>query len=91
MPLSEAVVVYDGHGVTSTIRSLSGVSISVQSDIAADAAPAAGEDATVFLDGVGKFDSRVTFVEGLRIDLAFLTDTQERWRQLQSLKKHLPG
>lgn len=91
MPLSEAVVVYDGHGVTSRIRSLSGAAISVQSDISPDTAPTAGEDVTVFLDGVGKFDSRVTFVEAQRIDLAFLTDTQERWRQLQSLKKHLPA
>ena len=85
MAISEAVIVYDGHGVTSKVRNLSPASMSVQSDIV----PSAGEDITVFIDGVGKFESRVTYVNPPRIDLAFLTDTRERWRQLQSLKKEL--
>jgi len=83
--ISEAVVVYDGHGVTTRVRNVSPASMSIQSEIV----PSAGEDVTVFIDGVGKFDSRVTYVNPPRIDLAFLTDTTERWRQLQSLRREL--
>lgn len=85
MTISEAVVVYGGRGVTSKVRSVSTASMSINSDIV----PNAGEDLTVFIDGVGKFDSRVVYVNPPRIDLAFLTDTQERWRQLQSLRHEI--
>ncbi len=86
MSISEAVVVYEGRGVTSTIRDLTAATVSIHSIIV----PRAGEDVTIFLDGVGRFDSRVTFVNPPRIDLSFLTDTQERWRQMQALRKRLP-
>ena len=82
MTISEATIVYGGRGVTSKVRSVSAASMSINSEIL----PAAGEDLTVFIDGVGKFDSRVVYVKPPRIDLAFLTDTQERWRQLQTLR-----
>lgn len=85
MAISEAVVVYGGRGVTSKVRSVSTAAMSISSDIL----PEAGEDLTVFIEGVGKFDSRVIYVKAPRIDLAFLTDTQERWRQLQSLRHEL--
>ena len=87
MPLSEAVVVHNGRGVTSRIRSLSPAAISLHSGIAATP----GEAVTVFLDGLGKLESRVTFANPPRLDLAFLTDTQERWRQLHALRRLLPG
>lgn len=57
--------------------------------VQADVVPAAGDDITVFIDGVGKIESRVTYVAPPRIDLSFLTDTQERWRQLQLLHQEL--
>jgi hypothetical protein len=81
----EAVVVYEGRGVTSRIRSLTAHSISIQSVIE----PRPGETVTVFLDGLGRFDSRVDTVAPSRIDLSVLTDTQKRWRQLQDLRKRL--
>lgn len=85
MSMSEALVVYGGRGITAKIRDLSPVAISLNSSIA----PKTGETVTVFLDGVGKLDSRVIGVKPPRVDLAFLTDTRERWRQLQALKKYL--
>lgn len=85
MSISEAVVVYGGRGVASKVRSVSTAAMSINSDIL----PEAGEDLTVFIDGVGKFDSRVIYVQPPRIDLAFLTDTQERWRQLHTLRHEL--
>lgn len=85
MSISEAVVVYRGHGVTTRIRSLSAAALSVDATIL----PAAGETVTVFIDGVGRFDSRVTDVSPPRIDLEFLTDTRERWRRLQALRRRL--
>lgn len=85
MGISEAVVVYDGHGVTTQVSRLTATAITVYADVT----PRAGEDVTVFIDGVGKIDSRVTYVSPPRIDLSFLTDTQERWRQLQLLRQEL--
>ena len=86
MSFSEAVIVYEGRGVTSSIRALTAATVSIHSIIV----PQTGEDVTIFIDGVGRFDSRVTLVKPPRIDLSFLTDTQERWRQLQNLRKRLP-
>lgn len=87
MTLLEAVVVYDGRGITAKIRALSPAAISLNSRISPDP----GDTVTVFIEGVGKFDSRVTDVRPPRVDLAFLTDTPERWRRLQALRKHLNG
>lgn len=85
MPYAEAVVVYRGHGITTRIRSLSAAAISVTGSIL----PATGENVTVFIDGVGRFDSRVAEVRPPRIDLEFLTDTRERWKRLQALRRYL--
>lgn len=85
MSLFEAVVVYGGRGITARIRKLTPAAISLSSRIA----PEPGEKVTVFIEGVGKFDSLVTDVRPQRIDLSFLTDTPERWRRLQALRKHL--
>ncbi len=85
MEISEAVVVYDGHGVTTKIRRLTTTAMTIDADVA----PAAGDTVTVFIAGVGKMDSRVTYVSPPRIDLSFLTDTQERWRQLHLLRQEL--
>ena len=51
--------------------------------------PSARENVTVFIAGVGKMESCVTYVAPPRIDLSFLTDNQERWRQLQHLRQAL--
>jgi hypothetical protein len=88
MSISEAVVVYDGHGVTTQVSRLTATSITVCADVTLHA----GEDVTVFIDGVGRIDSRVTYVSPVsppHIHLSFLTDTQERWRQLQLLRLEL--
>lgn len=85
MSISEAVVVYDGHGVTTQVSRLTATAITVSADVT----PQAGEDVTVFIDGVGRIDSRVTYVSPPHIHLSFLTDTQERWRQLQLLRLEL--
>lgn len=85
MEITEAVVVYDGHGVTSRVSRVSATAMTVHSDVQ----PAAGADVTVFIDGIGKLDSRVTDVSRRGIELSFLTDTQERWRQLQHLRQEL--
>ena len=85
MSYTEAVVVYRGHGVTTRIRSLSAAAISVNASIL----PAPGETVTVFIDGAGRFESRVTDVDPPRIDLEFLTDTREQWRRLQGLRRRL--
>lgn len=85
MSISEAVVVYGGHGVTTQVSRITATAITV----CANVTPRAGEDVTVFIDGVGRMDSRVTSVSPPRIHLSFLTDTQERWRQLQLLRQEL--
>lgn len=85
MDVSEAVVVYDGRGVTTRVSRLTPTAMTVYADVT----PTAGENVTVFIDGVGKMDSTVTYVAPPRIDLSFLTDTQERWRQLQALRQEL--
>jgi hypothetical protein len=85
MEISEAVVVYDGHGVTTKIRRLTTTAMTVHANVT----PAAGDTVTVFIAGVGKMVSRVTYVSPPRIDLSFLTDTQERWRQLHLLRQEL--
>jgi len=70
MEISEAVVVYDGHGVTTKIRRLTTTAMRVHVNVT----PAAGGTVTVFIAGVGKMDSRVTYLSPPRIDLSFLTD-----------------
>ena len=85
MDVSEAVVVYDGRGITTRVSRLTATAITVYADVT----PSAGENVTVFIDGVGKMDSRVTYAAPPRIDLSFLTDTQEHWRQLQALRQEL--
>jgi hypothetical protein len=85
MEITEAVVVYNGHGVTSKVSRVSTTAMTVHSDVQ----PAAGDDVTVFIEGIGKLDSRVTDVSPPQIELSFLTDTQERWRQLQHLRQEL--
>lgn len=85
MDVSEAVVVYDGRGVTTRVSRLTPTAMTVYADVT----PVAGEIVTVFIDGVGKMDSTVTYVAPPRIDLSFLTDTQQRWRQLQALRLEL--
>ncbi len=85
MDVSEAVVVYDGHGVTMRVSRLTATAMTVHADVT----PRTGDDVTVFIDGIGRIDSRVTYVSPPRIDLSFLTDTQERWRQLQALRQEL--
>lgn len=85
MEVSEAVVVYDGRGVTTRVSRLTLTALTVYADVA----PSAGEIVTVFIDGVGKMDTTVTYAAPPRIDLSFLTDTQERWRQLQTLHQEL--
>lgn len=86
MDLSEAVIVYDGRGVTTRVSRLTTTAMTVYADVIA---PSAGERVTVFLEGVGKIDSCVTAAEPPRIDLSFLTDTQARWRRIQSLRHEL--
>lgn len=83
---SEAVIVYDGRGVTTRVSRLTATEMTVYADIIA---PVAGEKVTVFIDGVGKIDSCVAAVEPPRIDLSFLTDTQARWRRIQTLRHGL--
>ena len=56
MEISEAVVVYDGHGVTTKIRRLTTTAMTVHTNVT----PAAGDTVTVFIAGVGKMDSWVT-------------------------------
>tara|TARA_R110000868_G_scaffold28525_6_gene106870 strand:- start:3317 stop:3577 length:261 start_codon:yes stop_codon:yes gene_type:complete len=85
MGISEAVVVYDGHGVTTQVSRLSATAMTVYALVT----PRPGDAVTVFIDGIGKLDSCVTYVSPPRIDLSFLTDTQERWRQLQALRQEL--
>ena len=48
----------------------------------ADVVAAAGENITVVIDGVGKMDSRAAGICRRHIELACMTDTQERSRQL---------
>jgi hypothetical protein len=84
--VSEAVIVYDGRGVTTRVSRLTTTAMTVYADIIA---PVAGEKVTVFIEGVGKIDSCVTAVEPPRIDLSFLTDTQARWRRIQTLRHEL--
>lgn len=86
MDVSEAVIVYDGRGVTTRVSRLTTTAMTVYADIIA---PAAGDKVTVFIEGVGKIDSCVTAVEPPRIDLSFLTDTQARWRRIQTLRHEL--
>ena len=57
MEISEAVVVYDGHGVTTKIRRLTTTAMTVHANVT----PAAGDTVTVFIAGVGKMGSRVTY------------------------------
>lgn len=85
MEVPEAVVVYDGRGVTTRVSRITPTAMTVYAEVT----PRAGENVTVFIDGVGKMDSTVTYVAPPRIDLSFLTDTQERWRQLQFLRQEL--
>lgn len=85
MEVSEAVVVYDGRGVTTRVSRLTPTAMTVFADVT----PTAGENVTVFIDGVGKMASTVTYAEPPRIELSFLTDTQEQWRQLQALRRGL--
>ena len=80
------VIVYDGRGVTTRVSRLTTTAMTVYADIIA---PAAGEKVTVFIEGVGKIDSCVTAVEPPRIDLSLLTDTQARWRRIQTLRHEL--
>ena len=83
MEILEAVIVYDGHGVTTKIRCLTTTAMRVHANVT----PAAGDTVTVFIAGVGKMDSWGTYLWPPRIDLSFLTDTQERWRQLHLLRQ----
>tara|TARA_R110002072_G_scaffold180835_2_gene336824 strand:- start:698 stop:976 length:279 start_codon:yes stop_codon:yes gene_type:complete len=83
MDLTEAVIVYDGRGVTTRVSRLTTTAMSVYADVFS---PLPGENVTVFIEGVGKIDSCVTAVEPPRIDLSFLTDTQARWRRIQTLR-----
>ena len=48
--VSEAVIVYDGRGVTTRVSRLTTTAMTVYADIIA---PVAGEKVTVFIDGVG--------------------------------------
>jgi hypothetical protein len=86
MSVSEAVIVYDGRGITARISRLTSTSMSVYADVIA---PARGDEITVFIDGVGILDSCVTSVERPRIDLCFLTDTQARWRRIKALSRKI--
>ncbi|MGB0631014.1 MAG: hypothetical protein ACPGRZ_09985 [Alphaproteobacteria bacterium] len=85
MEITEAVVVFDGRGITSKVARVSPTAMIVNADVV----PAAGDKVTVFIDGVGKIDSRVTGICPPHIELAFLTDTQERWRQLHVLRNEM--
>jgi len=85
MEITEAVVVFEGRGVISKVSRVSPTAMIVNADVV----PTAGDNVTVFIDGVGKMDSRVTGICPPHIELAFLTDTQERWCQLHVLRNEL--
>lgn len=85
MEITEAVVVFEGRGVTSKVSRVSPTTMIVNADVVPDA----DDNVTVLIDGVGKIDSRVTGICPPHIELAFLTDTQERWRQLHILRNEL--
>ena len=85
MEITEAVVVFEGRGVTSKVSRVSPTTMIVNADVVPDA----DDNVTVLIDGVGKIDSRVTGICPPHIELAFLTDTQERWRQLHILSNEL--
>ena len=84
MQITEAVVGYDGHGITSRVSRISGNAMTV----IAEMSPAPNEEVTGFIDGVGKLDARVRAAKSSRIELALMTDTRERWQRLQKLRQH---
>ena len=54
-----------------------------------DAAPEAGTDVVVEIDGLGRFDAYVRRVDDGKVGLAFATDTRERWLRLKDLSQTL--
>ena len=82
--VSEAVIVYNGRGVTTRVSRLTTTAMTVHAEVIK---PAPGEEVSVFINGVGIIDSCVTAVQPPRIDLSFMTDTQDRWRRLQTLRR----
>ena len=84
--VSEAVIVYNGRGVTTRVSRLTTTAMTVYADVIA---PSTGDEVTVFINGVGTIDSCVTAVKPPRIHLSFLTDTQDRWRRIQTLRREI--
>ena len=83
--ITEAVVVFDGRGVSTRVARVSPTAMIVSADVI----PVAGENVTVFIEGIGKLETRVAGISPPHIELAFLTDTQERWRQLHVLRNEI--
>ena len=81
--ITEAVIVYNGRGVTTRVSRLTTTNMTVYADVIT---PLAGEEVTIFINGIGIIGSCVTAVEPPRIDLSFLSDTQARWRRIPELR-----